>query len=106
MVRQLFAIRHHAVYLPLLIHLNFSAQRKAMQTLIAAQVAKHRLHCCKASRDHLLARIGIDLHLHQADMIFLGIAFAPQERNLPGLGLFGCAQTCLVDVESDPIYSL
>ena len=40
MVRQLFAIRHHAVCLPLPIHLNFSAQRKAMQTLIAAQIAK------------------------------------------------------------------
>ena len=63
------------------------------------------MHCCKESRDHLLALFRIDLHLHQADMIFLGIAFALQERNLPGLRLFGCAQTCLVDVESDPIYS-
>jgi len=106
MIRQLLDIRHHAIQLPLPIHLGFSAQRKAIQTLIAAQVAKHRLHCCKAARDHLSACIGIDFLFHPFDMILTGIAFALQERNLPGLDLLGCAQTCLVDVESDPIYLL
>jgi len=106
MIRQLLDIRHHAIQLPLPIHLGFSAQRKAIQTLIAAQVAKHRLHCCKAARDHLSACIGIDFLFHPFDMILTGIAFSLKERNLTGLGLFWCAQTCLVDVESDPIYSL
>ena len=106
MVRQLFNIMHHAVQLPLPIDLGFSAQRKAVQTLVAAQIAKHRFHRRKASRDHLPARIRIDFLFHQIDMIFTGIAFALQERNLPGLDLLGCAQTCLVDVESDPIYLL
>ena len=95
MIRQLFDIMHQAVQLPLPIHLGFSAQRKAVQTLVTTQIAKHRLHRRKAARDHLPARIRIDFLFHPIDMIFTGIAFALQERNLPDRGLFGCAQTCL-----------
>ena len=74
MIRQLLDIMHHAEQLPLTIHLGFPAQRKAVQPLVAAQVAKHRLHCCKSSRDHLPARIRIDFLFHPIDMIFTGIA--------------------------------
>ena len=67
MIRQLLNIVHHAIQLPLPIYLGLSAQRKAVQALIAAQVApqgdsdflrakarersyaKHRLHRCKVS---------------------------------------------------------
>ena len=74
MIRQLLNIVHHAIQLPLPIYLGLSAQRKAVQTLIAAQVApqgdsdflrakarersyaKHRLHRRKAARDHFLAQ--------------------------------------------------
>ena len=74
MIRQLLNIMHHAIQLPLPIYLGLSAQRKAVQTLIAAQVApqgdsdflrakarersyaKHRLHRRKAARDHFLAQ--------------------------------------------------
>ena len=74
MIRQLLNIVHHAIQLPLPIHLGLSPQSKAVQALIAAQVApqgdsdflrakarersyaKHRLHRCKAARDHFLAQ--------------------------------------------------
>lgn len=51
MFRQLLDIVHHAIQLPLPIHLGFAALRKAMQSFIAAQVAEYRLHRCKAARD-------------------------------------------------------
>ena len=75
MIRQLFNIMHHAVQLPLTIHLGFSAQRKTVQTLVAAQVAEHRFHCCKAARDHLTARIRFDFLFLQINMIFNGICY-------------------------------
>ena len=98
MIRQLLDIMHHAKQLPLPIYFDLPAQRKAVQTLITAQVAKHRFHRRKAARDHLSARVGIDLHLHQVDMIFLGIAFALQESDLPCLGFLGGTQTFLASL--------
>ena len=92
MVRQLLDFMHHAVQLPLSIHLGFSAQRKAVQALIAAQVTKHRFHCRKPACDHQPTRIRIDFLLHPLNMILLGIALALQESNLPYLGFLGCAQ--------------
>ena len=93
MIRQLLNIMHQAVQLPLPIHLGFSTQRKAVQALIAAQVAEHRFHCRKAARDHQSTGIGIDFLLHPLDMILLFIAFSLQERNLSCFGFLGGAQT-------------
>ena len=76
MMRQLLDIMHHAIQLPLPIYLGFSAQRKAVQTLIATQIAKYRLHRREAARDHLATRIRIDFLLHQLDMIIIGITLA------------------------------
>ena len=55
-VCQFLNIMHQAVQLPLPIHLGFSTQHKAVQSLVAGQVAKYRFHCCTAARDHLSAR--------------------------------------------------
>ena len=95
MIRQLLDIMHHAIQFPLSIHLGFSAQRKAVQTLVPAQVAEHRLHCRKAACDHLAAGVRIDFLLHHLDMVIAGIAFALQESDLPCRGLLGGTQTFL-----------
>ena len=84
---------HHAVQLPLSIDLGFSTQRKAVQALVAAQITKHRFYRCEAARNHLSARIRINFHLHPVDVIFRDVSFTLEERNLPCLSLFGCAQT-------------
>ena len=68
MVRQLLNIMHHAVQLPLSVYLGFTAQRKAMQSFITAQVApqgdsdflraKARERSYAKHRFHLLLRFG------------------------------------------------
>jgi hypothetical protein len=67
---------HQAVQFPLPIHLGFSTQRKAVQSLVAAQVTKYRFHCCKSARDHLSARFRINFYLHPVGVIFLDVSFA------------------------------
>jgi hypothetical protein len=95
MVRQLFNIMHQTIQLPLPVHLRLSAQRKAVQSLVAAQIAKHWFHRRKATRDYSPPHVGIDFHLHSVDMIFCRIAFALEEGNLSYRRLPGFAQTFL-----------
>ena len=76
-----------AVQFPLPIHLGFSAQRKAVQSLVAAQVAKYRFLCCKSARDHLSARFRINFHIHPAGVIFLPVPCACASTELKGPGM-------------------
>ena len=92
---QFFNIMHQAVQLPLPIHLRFPTQRKAVQSLVAAQVAEHWLDRRKAARDHLPSGIGINLCFHPVDVVFLVIAFALEERHLPCRGDLRFAQAFL-----------
>lgn len=54
----------------------FSAQRKAVQSLVVAQVTKYRFHYCKSARDHLSAYFRIHYYLHPVGVIFLNVSFA------------------------------
>ena len=64
MVREFLNVVHHAIQLPLTIHLGFSAQGKPIQSFVAAQIAEHGFHCREATGDHVSTRVGIDFDFH------------------------------------------
>lgn len=64
MVPELFDVVHQAVQLPLPIDLAASAQREAVEPLVVAQIAEHRLDGGEARGDHPFAFRGIDAPLH------------------------------------------
>ena len=102
-MRQLFNIVHQAVQLPLPIHLRFPTQRKAVQSLVATQVAKHRFDCRETARDHLPPASGVNLCFHPIDVVFPLIAFALEERHLPCRGDLRFAQAFLATLAWEAI---
>lgn len=81
LVSELFNVVHHAIKLPLAIDLGCSAQRKSVESLIAAQIAKHRFHGGEAAGDDLAPRIAVDLDLHPVGV----------DRSVPSItGFSGC----------------
>ncbi len=84
MVRQLLDVVHHAIELPLPIHLRPAPQGEAGEPFVVAQVAEHRLHRRKAGRDHVLAGGRFDLRFHPVGMALLARALALEEGDLPG----------------------
>ena len=63
-MREFFDVVHHAVQLPLSVDLGFAAQRKPIQSLVAAQIAEHGFHRREAARDHRFAGVGVDFDFH------------------------------------------
>ena len=95
MVRQLLDVVHHAIELPLPIHLRPAPQGEAGEPFVVAQVAEHRFHRRKASRNHVLAGGRVDLRFHPVGMALLARTLALEECDLPGLGGLGFAQALL-----------
>ncbi len=90
---QLLDVMSEAIELPLPIHLAAASQGEAIKPLVPSQVAEHGLHGGKAPSDHLPAELRIDPRLHPVGVSFVSLAFALEERYLPGLRLLGPAQT-------------
>lgn len=93
MMGQLLDVMSEAIELPLPLHLAVASQGEAIKSLVSSQVAEHRLHGGKAPSDHLPAELRIDPRLHPVGVSFVSLAFALEERYLPGLRLLGHAQT-------------
>jgi hypothetical protein len=93
MIGQLLDIVGQAIQLPLPIHLGATPPREAIQPFVVAQVTEHRLHRGKTPGNHLATQLRVDLRLHPVGVTFVSLAFALEERYLPGLRLLGRAQT-------------
>ena len=95
-MRQLFDVVHQAVELPLRINLLLSAQREAIQSLVVAEVAEHRLHRGETPPIELPAPCRIDRLPHDLGVARLTAGrLAAKEADLAGLGDVRLAQALL-----------
>jgi hypothetical protein len=94
-VRQFLDVVHHAVELPLRVHLLPSAQGEAIEPLVVPEVAEHRFDRREAPAVECSTQLGIDGALHPVGGALLRISFAPEEAHLPGLGHFWRPQAFL-----------
>ena len=93
-MRQFLDVVHHAVELPLPIHLRSPSEREAVELFVVPQIAKHRLHGGEA-----LAVSGAPLRAVDARFHFVGVAhaipFALKERHLSHLGFVRLEQAAI-----------
>ena len=59
---------HQAIQLPLTLHLLFAPQTEAIQTLVATDVAEHRLNHRHAMTVNRFALLAIDSVFHPVDI--------------------------------------
>ena len=94
-VRQLLDVVHQGVQLPLPVHLGLAAQGEAVELLVVAQIAEHRLHRGEAFAVFGSAVFAVDALLHALGVnVFAGLlafALAHKEGHLTHLGLLGGA---------------
>src|SRR5712691_365517 len=92
-MRQLLDVVHQTEELPLRIDLGLSSQREAVEPLVVADVAKHRLHSSEALAVARATLGRIDEISHPLG-VTLGRArrLALEERHLPCLGFLRSAQ--------------
>ena len=57
-VREFLNVVHQAIQLPLSVDLGFAAQRKTIQSFVAAQISEHGFHGGEATSDHVATRVG------------------------------------------------
>ena len=81
---------HQAIQLPLTLHLLFAPQTEAIQTLVATDVAEHRLNHRHAMTVNRFALLAIDSVFHP-----VGIRWAaPEFQGVGDLSSFALAMIC------------
>lgn len=85
---QLLDVVHQAVELPLRIHLLLPSQGEAVELFVMPQIAEHRFHRGEASSVLCASCRAVDAGFHfVGEACLLPRRLAPEERDLPGLGL-------------------
>jgi hypothetical protein len=89
-IRQLLNVVHQAIQLPLTLHLLFAPQTEAIQTLVATDVAEHRLNHGYAMTVNRFALLTIDSVFHP-----VGIRrAAPEFQSVRDLSSFAFTMIC------------
>lgn len=87
-MRQLLNVMDEAIQLPLRIDLLLASQGKAVEPFVMPDVAEDRFHRCKASSVASLPFLAVDGSSHPLGIaLFFRSGFAPEEADLPHLGL-------------------